>query len=88
MLNPATHPEHDRLNEFTNTIVINQKYNISTKVRTREGVIIRPVYDPEEGVFRGAARGTGYRYFCKWNLDGTSETCPDYDMMEILTEDD
>lgn len=83
MLNPATHPEPDRLNEFTNTIVINQKYNISTKVRIRDGSIICPVFEPEEEVFRGA----GHLCFCQWNLDGTSKTRPDYDMMEILAED-
>lgn len=85
MLNPATHYRNDSLNSFTNMIVINQKYEVRTLVRLRDGTMVYPVFKPaEDATCEDAFYADGYRY-C-WNLDGTSVTRSDYDMMEIVEE--
>ena len=84
MLNPATHYRNDFLNSFTNMIVINQKYNVQTVVRLRNGELVRPVFIPVEDETCEECFGTeGYR----WNLDGTSVSNPRWDMMEIVSEE-
>ncbi len=87
-INPATRPS-DELNDFT--IKVKQlfypenEYGRSTWwVRLRDGTLIQPEYKEAEDEFcESAFFAEGYRY-C-WNLDGTSVTRSDYDMMEIVT---
>lgn len=88
MLNPATRPQGE-LNHFTANIQVIAKGNWAENyyVRLRNGTLVRPVFKAaehatEEDVFYGE---DGYRY-C-WNLDGTSVTRRDYDMMEIVREE-
>jgi hypothetical protein len=82
MINPATNP-HDKLNPFTHMIV---EYDVlgwkSHWVRLRNGELVRPVYieAEDDGLCEDCFRIDYYR----WNLDGTSVTSSDYDMMEIV----
>lgn len=83
MLNPATHYRRDSLNEFTNTIVINQRHNVKTLVRIRNGTMVYPMFKEAEDSTCDDCFATEDWSFC-WNLDGTSVTRQDYDMMEIV----
>lgn len=83
MKNPATHTYRDQLNSFTNVIAANQRFGGKTSVRLRNGTIVEPIYKPaEDETCEDAFFTEDYKY-C-WNLDGTSATRPDYDMMEIV----
>jgi len=89
MKNPATHTYCDQLNEFTNVIVTNQRIGAKTKVRLRNGSIVEPIYIPaEDETCEDAFFVEDYNYRWNfddaWNLDGTSVTRRDYDMMELV----
>jgi hypothetical protein len=86
MFNPATQSMH-KLNVFTQYLVDNP----GTKVKLRNGNIVMPVlylgqenwaddYDKPRGFM-------GNDWLWDWNLDGSSVTRPDYDMMEIVNDD-
>lgn len=89
MINPATRPSNE-LNDFT-TLVRNMLtdnfYGQETySVRLRNGTLVRPEYTPaEDETCEDAFFAENYRY-C-WNLDGSSVTRSDYDMMEIVRND-
>ena len=83
MKNPATHIYRDQLNEFTNVIAANQRFGAKTKVRLRNETIVEPIYKPaEDETCEDTFFTEDYKY-C-WNLDGTSVTRRDYDMMELV----
>lgn len=90
MINPATRPSNE-LNEFTwnvkNFFRVDNEYGRSHYlVRLRNGTLIRPEFkEAEDEYCEDAFFGEGYKY-C-WNLDGTSVTRSDYDMMEIVRND-
>jgi hypothetical protein len=77
------------MNDFTQ-FIHDQWIDFSTKtlVRLRDGMIVEPIVflgeDDWEDDYKEPRgfRTEGWNY-C-WNLDGTSVTRPDYDMMEIL----
>jgi hypothetical protein len=86
MINPATRPSNE-LNSFTHMIV---EYDVlgwaDRWVKLCNGTLVRPVYkEAEDEYCEDAFYAEGYRY-C-WNLDGTSVTSRDYDMMEIVRND-
>lgn len=84
MLNPATHLQRNELNSFTRFIA-DQWLDFSDKtfVRLRNGTIVQPLFTPAaDATCEDAFFTEDYKY-C-WNLDGTSVTSRDYDMMEIL----
>ena len=86
MINPATCPRNE-LNSFTHLIV---EYDVlgwaGRWVKLRNGTVARPVYkEAEDDTCEDCFFAEGYKY-C-WNLDGTSITSRDYDMMEIVTND-
>lgn len=83
MKNPATHIYRDRLNEFTNVIAASQRFGAKTLVRLRNGTIVEPIYKPAEDETCEDAFFTEDYNYC-WNLDGTSVTRRDYDMMELV----
>lgn len=83
MKNPATHIYRDRLNEFTNVIAASQRFGAKTLVRLRNGTIVKPIYKPAEDETCEDAFFTEDYNYC-WNLDGTSVTRRDYDMMELV----
>lgn len=79
MKNPAVQPS-DELNDFTTYL---QESQSDTYVRLRNGMICRPIFkcaedETEEDVFHLED------WSMCWNLDGTSVTSHDYDMIEIL----
>ena len=85
MINPATLPS-DQLNSFTHLIV---EYDVlgwaGRWVKLRDGTLVRPVYkEAEDETCSDAFFTKDYKY-C-WNLDGTSVTRGDYDMMEIFQD--
>jgi len=81
MINPATRPQ-DKLNEFTGRLL----GTYPPTVRLRNGTLVQPEYKPAEDEYcTDAFYAEDYRY-C-WNLDGTSVTRSDYDMMEIVRND-
>lgn len=90
MINPATRPS-DELNEFTLTVQMffrptNEYGRKHYAVRLRNGTLVRPVYKAAEDEYcEDAFFAENYKY-C-WNLDGTSVTRRDYDMMEIVRND-
>ena len=82
MINPATQPQ-DQLNDFTNNIrmIARNLWAGNYWVQLRNGELVRPVFMPAEDEYCIDCFGTDeYR----WNLDGTSVTRNDYDMMEIV----
>lgn len=84
MKNPATHNVRDQLNIFTQ-VLADEWLDFSNKkfVRLRNGTIVQPIFKPaEDETCKDAFFTEDYEY-C-WNLDGTSVTRSDYDMMEIL----
>jgi len=91
MINPATQPS-DRLNEFTCKVKsLGDSYpygwaKSSYWVRLRNGTLVQPEFKAaEDETCVDSFFAEGYRY-C-WNLDGTSVTRSDYDMMEIVRND-
>lgn len=84
MKNPATHILRDQLNPFTEVIAWRwNEYSAKTFVRLRDGTIAQPIFKPaEDDTCTDAFFAEDYSY-C-WNLDGTSVTRSDYDMMEII----
>lgn len=89
MINPATRPS-DEFNDFTRQFsMMTEGWPTRTGnfwVRLRNGTLVRPVFKAaEDGLCEDAFYAENYRY-C-WNLDGTSVTRSDYDMMEIVIND-
>lgn len=85
MINPATRPSNE-LNEFTQCVKQMKFESSDYWVRLRNGTLVRPVFkEAEDEYCEDAFFGEGYKY-C-WNLDGTSVTRRDYDMMEIVRSD-
>ena len=89
-VNPATQPS-DELNQFTQTVKdllhpANTYGRRHYSVRLRDGTLVQPEYRAaEDATCEDAFYAEGYRY-C-WNLDGTSVTSREYDMMEIVRND-
>jgi len=89
-VNPATQPS-DGLNEFT--MIVKQFFRLDNEygrkhyqVKLRNGTLVQPEFKAaEDDTCEDAFFAENYRY-C-WNLDGTSVTRPDYDMMEIVYRD-
>jgi hypothetical protein len=77
MKNPATQSRND-LNEFT----IFVKENPNGMVRMRNGLIVQPLFVPAEDDTCTDSFFTE-NYSHAWNVDGTSVTNSDLDMMEI-----
>lgn len=91
MINPATQPQ-DQLNDFTQKVraLGHSRFGGWEKsgycVRLRNGTLVRPEFKvAEDDTCEDAFFAEGYKY-C-WNLDGTSVTSRDYDMMEIVRND-
>ena len=93
MKNPATKSSNE-LNVFTDLVDTYGKQNWGDRrglyVRLRNGTLVRPVIFPGEDHWEDDFDGPrGFKtedwHYC-WNLDGTSVTRPDYDMMEIVSE--
>jgi hypothetical protein len=90
-VNPATQPR-DELNQFTWNVrhLLRHSNDYGRKhysVRLRNGSLVQPEYKAaEDATCEDAFYAEGYRY-C-WNLDGTSVTSREYDMMEIVTNQD
>ena len=92
MKNPATKPSTE-LNVFTDLVDTYGKQNWEDRrdlhVRLRNGTLVRPFIflgeDDWEGDFNNP-RGfkTEDWHYC-WNLDGTSVTNHNFDMMEIVS---
>ena len=80
MLNPATHIQRDEFNEFTRVV---WQLKGSKMVRLRNGTFVQPIFKPAEDETCNDAFFTEDYKYC-WNLDGTSVTNSEYDMMEIL----
>jgi len=91
-INPATRPQ-DELNDFTRIVkdFFRKDNEYGCKhywVKLRDGTLLQPVYkeaehETEETVFLFFGDKMSY---C-WNLDGSSVTRSDYDMMEIVYRD-
>jgi hypothetical protein len=87
VINPAT-ADSDELNDFTNNVrtIARNFWSPNYWVKLRNGTLVRPIYTPaEDDTCVASFFADGYKY-C-WNLDGTSVTRPDYDMMEIVRND-
>lgn len=87
MINPATQPQNE-LNDFTSNIRVIAKNLWAGHywVELRNGTLVRPVFKAaEDETCEDHFFTEDYRY-C-WNLDGTSVTSRDYDMMEIVRHD-
>ena len=84
MKNPATHNARDQLNIFTQMLA-DEWLDFSNKklVRLRNGTIVQPIFTTAEDETCEDAFFTEDYSYC-WNLDGTSVTRSDYDMMEIV----
>lgn len=86
MINPATQPKNE-LNDFTSKV---RQFALFSKpdwsgycVRLRNGTLVRPEFKAaEDETCEDAFFAEGYKY-C-WNLDGTSITSRDYDMMDFV----
>lgn len=88
MMNPATKPR-DELNEFTTQVKLCSTsiggWDEGAYVLLRNGALVRPDFKvAEDDTCTDAFFAEGYRY-C-WNLDGTSVTSRDYDMMELIND--
>lgn len=83
--NPATQPSNE-LNNFTMKV---RQFSLFSnpdwsgyRVKLRNGMLVQPEFkEAEDENCEDAFFAEGYRY-C-WNLDGTSVTNPEYDMMEF-----
>lgn len=85
MINPATQPRN-QLNDFTKKVRQSISLTNGYYVRLRNGTLVRPVFEAaEDETCEDAFYAEGYKY-C-WDLDGTSVTRSDYDMMEIVRND-
>jgi hypothetical protein len=84
MNNPATQPR-DELNEFTKIIIMMAKNSCEGDywVRLRNCTLVRPVFRAAEDSTCEDAFFSEDGKYC-WNLDGTSITSREYDMMEIM----
>jgi len=89
--NPATKPNNE-LNVFTDLVATYGKQNWEDRrglfVRLRDGTLVRPIVflgedDWEDDFNKPRGFKTKDWKYC-WNLDGTSVTRSDYDMMEIV----
>lgn len=80
MKNPAT-ARSDQLNEFTQQV---KEFSSQVCVRMRDGTHVFPEFVEAEDEHCSDAFFTKNYSHC-WNLDGTSVTRPDYDMMEIIS---
>lgn len=83
MFNPATHSSPAVTNEFTKTIINNQKIHARTRVRLRNETMVYPIWLPAHDETCQDFFLTEDSEFC-WNPDGTSVTGAEYDMMEIM----
>lgn len=89
MKNPATHASQNELNCFTQHIHdMWIDFSVKTLVRLRNGTIVQPVIflggdHWEEDYKKPRGFNTEDWSMC-WNLDGTSVTNSNFDMMEIL----
>lgn len=86
VINPATQPSN-QLNDFTREFSrLSEGWPEATDdfwIKLRNGTLVRPVFkEAEDETCEDAFFAEGYRY-C-WNLDGTSVTSRDYDMMEMV----
>jgi len=75
--NPATKPSSE-MNDFTNYVIKNK----GCFVRVRCGFWVRPEFEAAED----DTCSDGFVTDCgnyRWNMDGTSVTGRDYDMMEV-----
>ena len=84
MFNPATRPPN-KLNDFTRFFTTAKEgWPGRTEefwIKLRNGDLVRPVLIPAEDATCEDCFGTG-KY--RWNLDGTSVTNREYDMMELV----
>jgi len=93
--NPATRPRNE-LNDFTRYFArMKEGWPGRTEeywVRLRNGVLVRPVFKAAEDstcedLFFVKDEVHGWYKYC-WNLDGTSVTSRDYDMIRIIIKND
>ena len=83
MINPATQSQ-DQLNEFTQKVNMMGRFHWGGYwVRLRDGTLVRPVFMPAEDDTCEDCFGVD-RY--RWNLDGTSVTSSNFDMMETVRD--
>ena len=87
-INPATAPQ-DELNQFTCTVkqFFRSNNDYSQKhysVRLRNGTMVKPEYKEAEDEY---CEDVFFTEDYRWNLDGTSVTSREYDMMEIVYND-
>lgn len=86
MKNPATQPQ-DQLNNFTRQFaMMTAGWPTRTGeqwIRLRNGTLVRPVFKQAEDEYCRDAFYTEDYKFC-WNLDGTSVTNSNFDMMELI----
>lgn len=87
MKNPATRPQNE-LNEFTNLFAMMDEswQGRSAWVRLRNGQLVRPFILKAENEHCEDAFIVREPFRMTWNLDGTSITRPDYDMMELIVK--
>lgn len=87
MLNPATKPSNE-LNDFTRYFAyMKEGWPGRTEeywVKLRNGFLVRPVFKKAEDEYCEDVFVTNEPFMMYWNLDGTSITSRDYDMMEIV----
>lgn len=89
MKNPATHTSKNELNAFTQLIHDRWiDHSELTFVKLRDGTVVQPIIFLGEDTWEddyNKPRGfnTSDWSYC-WNLDGTSVTRFDYDMMELM----
>lgn len=92
--NPATR-SRDELNEFTNKVRQFALFSNSDwsgyYVQLRDGTLVRPLFkEAEDGtcedLFFVRDENHGWYKYC-WNLDGTSVTSRDYDMIRFVRND-
>lgn len=82
MINPATQPSNE-LNDFTSKVRQFTLFSNGYCVRLRNGTLVRPAFQSaEDETCEDFFFAEGYKY-C-WNLDGTSVTSRDYDMMDFV----
>jgi hypothetical protein len=90
-VNPATQPQ-DQLNEFT--WLVQQFFRPSNNygrahyaVRLRNNILVRPIFTTAEDETCEDSFTIEEPFVMRWNLDGTSVTSRDYDMMEVVRND-